>query len=165
MAVPVGSLAQRADASPEGGAVARLQLSVVLQRKASEADGPVRHARNLVEETAKQEESVAMLPVGIPGPRYYDARELSQRAKAIGDIDPLPLNLVSSESGRLVLVLRIANTGRVDDVDVEQTTVDNTLATALADRFRALRFHPAERDGITVASRMKIEVLLRPPGA
>lgn len=167
IAVPAGSLVQRASASPDGATAAGAQFSVLLQRKAASVQRPSVETRNLVGQAAGALQSVAAaLPIGIPGPRYYEARELSRRAKAIGDIAPLPPELKrGAESGRLVLVLRIADTGRVDGIDVEQATVDDALATALADRFHALHFHPAERDGVAVASRMKIEVLLRPSGA
>lgn len=166
IAVPAGSLAHRAGASPDSTASAGAQLSVVLQRNAATVQGPPIEMRNLVRQAAAAGASVAAaVPIGIPGPRYYDAKELSLRAKAIGDITPLPPELErGTESGRLVLVLHIADTGRVDDIALEQATIDDALATALADRFRALRFHPAERNGVAVASRMKIEVLLRPSG-
>jgi len=159
LAIPTGSLTPNALA--EGAAPARARLAVVLREPAGGAVGE----RGLLREPSDTAGEPPQ-PLGVPGPRYYEPKELTRRAKAIGDISPLPPALErGDDSGRVVFVLRIASTGRVDGVEIDQATVGDALVTALADRFRALRFHPAERDGVAVASRMKIEVLLRPPGA
>ncbi len=160
LAIPAGSLAP--GAFPDSPSSAGARLAVVLRQPADETGAEKQGLLRDAPRTAVEPRP----PLGIPGPRYYEPQELTRRATAIGDIAPLPRELDGGDdSGRLVFVLRIASTGRVDDVDVEQATVGDALAAALADRFRALRFHPAERDGVAVASRMKIEVLLRPPGA
>ena len=162
LAIPAGSLAGKAGVE-SAGSPPRLSVSLLRVSPRRSDDAPQAALRAAA---PAQQPDVPVPALGIPGPRYYEPRELTRRAKAIGDIAPLVPGLNDGEeSGRLVLVLRIADTGRVDAVDIEQTTVGETLAQALVARFGALRFHPAELDGSAVASRMKIEVLLRPPGA
>lgn len=102
--------------------------------------------------------------LGIPVSRYYGAKEVSRRAQAVDDV-------ISSESaeverlpgsGRLVLILWIGATGVVEKVDLDQSSVDEPMASAIAAQFRATRFRPAEIDGAAVKSRMKVEVFVRP---
>lgn len=96
---------------------------------------------------------------------YYTPHEVTRRPEPIGDIPPsLPPQVENDPgSGRLVLVLRIAESGRVDAVEVEDSSLEPPTASALAAQFLVLRFRPAEINGAAVKSRMKIEVTLRPP--
>lgn len=161
LGVPAGSLSQ---GGAGGHHMPASRLEVRLEAEAQPQGGhPL--LRPASAQPARAQAAADALPVGIPAPRYYEATEVTLRAKAIGDIAPLPPRLADDAAGRLVLILRIGSDGRVDDVDVGDSTVGDRLTSAFAERFRALRFHPAERDGIAVASRMKVEVLLRPRGA
>jgi outer membrane biosynthesis protein TonB len=106
---------------------------------------------------------VAAASIGL-GQQYYGPAELTRHARAIGDIQPLPDELErASDSGRLVLILRISAAGTVDEIETNESTLGDQISAAIKDRFRKLRFHPAEIDGVAVNSRMKIEVILAPP--
>lgn len=104
--------------------------------------------------------------LGIPVSRYYGAKEVSRRAQVVDDVtSSLPTEVERLPgSGRLVLILWIGATGVVEKVDLDQSSVDEPMKSAIAAQFRATRFRPAEIDGAAVKSRMKIEVFVRPLG-
>jgi len=52
---------------------------------------------------------------------------------------------------------------RADRVETESSQVDNAIEKVIAEQFRRARFAPANLDGRSVKSRMKIEVVVRPP--
>jgi TonB family protein len=103
-------------------------------------------------------------PFGVPAPRYFSAREVSERPEVIGDVSDLPGDFaVIPDSGRLVLVLRINEGGTVDGVEVATSQVSRQLQEIVVRQFGSARFVPAKKDGVAVKSRLKIEVIVKPP--
>jgi hypothetical protein len=100
---------------------------------------------------------------GIPVPHYYAPEELSQRARIVQDIDPM-LGVLADVpgQGRAILKLWVNETGGVDRVDTESSTLDGMFEEALQTQFLSVWFQPAERTGIPVKSLMRIEVRVLP---
>lgn len=102
---------------------------------------------------------------GIPLPHYYEPNEVSDRAQPRDDIvlDP-PALAQFPGAGRIVLALFINEEGRVDMVEVLSTDIEtNTLQDSLVNQFRSAQFSPARINGQAVKSKMKIEVIVKPP--
>lgn len=100
---------------------------------------------------------------GIPVLRYLDPKELTRRARVLEDIEPSPDELEGMPgSGKVILMLFISETGKVDRVEVELSRLEEPFPSSLSRQFLAARFAPAERDGIPVKSRMRVEVVIRP---
>jgi hypothetical protein len=103
-------------------------------------------------------------PLGMPLPYYYAPREVSERAKPIQGIDLQPPELDDFPgTGILILVLYIGKEGSVDYVDIVSSQLDPSIENAVVSQFRHAKFAPAKLDGQPVGSRMKIEVLVKPP--
>ncbi len=103
---------------------------------------------------------------GFPVPYYFSASEVSERAKPVQeiDLDP-PESQALPEAGNLLLTLWINESGTVDRIDVDSSGVTEPIAKAITEQFRRATFTPARLDGEAVKSRMKIEVVVRPPVA
>lgn len=100
---------------------------------------------------------------GIPIPRYLSPGELTRRARILEDIEASPEGLKENPgSGKIILVLFIGETGSVDRVELESSQLDEPFPSYFSHRFLSARFAPAERDGVSVKSRMRIEVTIRP---
>ncbi|MDP2808828.1 MAG: hypothetical protein Q8O34_01625 [Rhodocyclaceae bacterium] len=101
-------------------------------------------------------------PAGMPVPVYFDAGELTRRATILEDVTHSDKLQASPGTGKVILVLFISETGRVDRVEVESSRLTDAFQSVISGQFLSARFAPAERDGIPVKSRMRIEVLVRP---
>lgn len=165
--IPAGELALNGVAEVAGVATP-LQVRLAEKRLVAAADEPpapvAEEAPEPVEE--KQPDPGTGQGLGVPIPYYYSAKEVGERARPIGTIDldaqPLP---DLPDAGLLVLVLFINESGAVDKVDIESSSIASATESAIADQFRQARFTPAIRNGFPVKSRMKIEVAIRPPVA
>lgn len=106
----------------------------------------------------------ATIGFGIPAPRYYGPREVTRRAQPIEDIAPAPPGLEAvATTGTLVLALWIGTGGDVERLEIESSVFDESIGEVIARQFRSIRFRPAEKDGVPVKSRMRIEVTVQPP--
>jgi outer membrane biosynthesis protein TonB len=103
--------------------------------------------------------------LGIPLPYYYyGPREVSERARPAQDINLEPPGLLGIPGqGRLILLLWISESGGVDRVEIESSQLDGSMEKVIAEQFRRANFSPAHLEGRPVKSRMKIEVVVRPP--
>lgn len=117
----------------------------------------------LAEATGDQATAIASTP-GLPLPKYFDSTEVTSRATALDEIDfALPEMSRIGGSGKSVLMLYINETGLIDKVDVESTgEISPELIDAVARQFGKAVFQPATIDDVTVKSRMRVEILLRP---
>jgi hypothetical protein len=89
---------------------------------------------------------------------------VSERARPAQDIDLEPPELLGVPGqGKLILVLWINESGTVDRVETASSQVADTTEKVIAEQFRRAVFSPAQLDGKAVKSRMKIEVVVRPP--
>jgi len=65
--------------------------------------------------------------------------------------------------GTVVLVISIDAEGNVLDVSVEKSSRNRNLDRAAMDAARKWRFNPEVRDGVAVASRVRVPVDFVPP--
>jgi hypothetical protein len=101
---------------------------------------------------------------GIPLPRYYGPREVGERARPIEDIDLAPPVLQQFPgAGKVVLALYLNEEGTVDHVDLVSTELDSDIGDIIVAQFRKARFAPARIDGQPVRSKVKVEVMVKPP--
>lgn len=97
-------------------------------------------------------------------PYYYGPLEVDERASPTREIDLEPPELRGIPGqGKLILVLWINEAGTVDRVEIETSQVVSAMESILAERFHQTTFAPARLDGNPVKSRMKVEVIVRPP--
>jgi hypothetical protein len=111
---------------------------------------------------AVQNESAALLPLPLPPrPHYFPASQLTLKPVVLQDI---PANLtvdVPNASGQAaVLRLLINELGEIDKVIVDESSVPERAAQAIAEAFRSIRFRPGEQDGAPVKSQLKIQIML-----
>lgn len=108
-------------------------------------------------ETKLPTEAAGLLP--LPGPVYYTADQLTKRPRAIAVAE---LDTAATKhfivSGKLILQLWIDASGKVVEVDVEDSNLPEIFAETARNTFKRSRFSPGERDGIPVGSLMRIEV-------
>jgi TonB family protein len=100
---------------------------------------------------------------GIPVPRYYEPRELTQRATILREIDMFLGELKDEPgSGKAIIRLWINENGTVDQAETESSALSEVFEHAVLAQFAAARFRPAERDGLPVKSLMRVEVEILP---
>jgi len=100
---------------------------------------------------------------GVPVLHYYPPQELSQRARILRDIDPFLGELKDIPgTGKAVIALWINEQGGVDRAEMETSGLNRSFEKAVLEQFQAARFQPAEREGISVKSLMRIKVEILP---
>ena len=97
--------------------------------------------------------------------RYFTASEVDRVAMPLGDVGlAFPRARGGIEYyGTLRLELYIDEDGRVDRVDVLESTVPASFRDEALQRFAATRFEPATREGRAVKSVKKVEVRFDAP--
>lgn len=129
-------------------------------------ESPYLPSEQATEPAAKDLSPITSHVVGVPVPYYYSPLEVSERASPTREIDLEPPELRGiSGQGKLILVLWINEAGKVDRVETETSQVVSAMEGILAEQFHQTTFAPARLDGKPVKSRMKIEVVVRPPSA
>ncbi len=98
--------------------------------------------------------------IEAPDLNYYPPTELDQLAKPLGEITPyIPLaEAQSAPDGRVLLLLLIDETGRVDEVQLLESDPPGLMDDAGLAVWRNARFTPAMKDGKYVRSRKKVEI-------
>jgi outer membrane biosynthesis protein TonB len=141
---------------------AKSGVSVALSSRESPSEASATRPEAEANENARPEG----LGLGVPMPYYYSPIEVSARASPAQEIDlePPELRAIPGQ-GKLILVLWINEAGTVDRIEVESSQVAGAMETILAEQFRRASFAPAQLDGKPVKSRMRIEVVVRPPAA
>jgi hypothetical protein len=102
---------------------------------------------------------------GIPLPRYYEPKELTERARPLLDIViDSPTVDAYSGAGKIVLMLYINEEGKVDNVEVLSSDIDaSAVQASIVEQFRQSRFSAGKLNGLPVKSKKKIEVVIKPP--
>lgn len=90
---------------------------------------------------------------------YYSASELDVLAAPIG---PLLLDYPAGSPQQLQLLLYISSDGGVDRVEVTSGNGDSDYARFVVATFRQAHFMPAQKGGVAVRSRKRIQVALQP---
>jgi hypothetical protein len=100
--------------------------------------------------------------VGLAATIYYPGSELTRRPQVIENIDYSSAELLRpGRSGRAVLTLYINALGTIDRVAVDESDFDAEAEVLIANEFSRLRFSPASKDARAVASKLRIETVLR----
>lgn len=114
--------------------------------------------------SAAAPENNANLPsIEVPlleDPTYYPAQEVDVHPTALQVIQPFyPDEAASANAaGSVVLVLLLDESGKVQDLSVEEAYPPGMFDKSALDAFRNARFTPAQRHGRTVKSRVRIKV-------
>ena len=99
---------------------------------------------------------------------YYFARnEVQRQARLLTEIDQENSRFRSyssdiDEGGTAILELFINESGRVGQVKLGYSSMSGRLLNVVRESFLQAEFSPAEREGLSVKSRMKIEVSVFP---
>lgn len=129
--------------------------SLQAERKAADADNT--EQKNLTPIPVEVPRSVAQ---AIDPLRFYSGSELDARAEPDKEIElyfpSLPAG--SPQSAKLVLQLKIDETGLVVEATVLEATYPGLLDKHAIDAFRKLTFVPAKLNGVAVKSIKRIEV-------
>jgi protein TonB len=97
----------------------------------------------------------------IEDPTYYKASEVDVHPSALQVIQPAyPAEATSANvAGSVVLLLLLDESGKVQDISVEEASPPGYFEKSALEAFRNARFSPAQRQGRVVKSRMRIKVL------
>lgn len=97
----------------------------------------------------------------IEDPTYYTAREVDVHPSALQAIQPAyPVEAVSANvTGSVVLLLLLDESGKVQEISVEEASPPGYFEKSAMEAFRNARFTPAQRQGRVVKSRMRIKVM------
>lgn len=97
--------------------------------------------------------------IDLPMPQYFSAGDLDRKPEAVGEVLlAYPTELPHVKQSRVVLSLLIGDQGTVDRVIVESADAPKEFEELASQAFAAARFTPGLRNGITVRSRLRIEV-------
>ena len=96
---------------------------------------------------------------GTPEPVYIPTPQLHQKPRVIRNVpDNTPALLSSLEPGTIMLRLQINESGKIDNVVIEETHVAVAELAVLIDLFGAMVFTPGIQDGKVVKSELRIGV-------
>lgn len=98
-------------------------------------------------------------PLSFPDMDYYATNTLTTKPQPLGEavLDPAEIAAIIA-TGKVVLVLRINELGKVIDVSVEHSDLPDVFSETAAKAFRKLPFTPGELDGRKVGAVMRVEV-------
>ena len=96
----------------------------------------------------------------IEDPKYYPALEVDVHPTALQNIQPFYPDEAASANvtGSVVLLLLLDESGKVQELSVEEANPPGIFEQSALDAFRNARFSPAQRNGRVVKSRMRIKV-------
>jgi protein TonB len=101
----------------------------------------------------------------IPAPdRWFPAEELSVRAEPLDNvhIDYPPELAASGALGAVRLLLHIDERGFVRKAHVEASLPHDAFGDAALNAWKQVRFTPAQKDGVAVKSRKRLEISFSP---
>ncbi|MFA5241481.1 MAG: TonB family protein [Sulfuricella sp.] len=112
---------------------------------------------------AAPETSTSLPSIEVPlieDPRYYPALEVDVHPTALQLIQPFyPDGAASAQvAGSVVLELLLDESGKVQELSVEEASPPGIFEQSALDAFRNARFSPAQRNGRVVKSKMRIKV-------
>ncbi|PWB55194.1 MAG: energy transducer TonB [Nitrosomonadales bacterium] len=112
---------------------------------------------------AAPERSASLPSIEVPlieDPTYYPAKEVDVHPAALQIIQPsYPDEAVrANAAGSVVLVLLLDESGKVQELSVEEASPPGMFEQSALDAFRHARFSPAQRNGRVVKSRVRIKV-------
>ncbi|MEN6584536.1 MAG: TonB family protein [Sulfuricella sp.] len=113
--------------------------------------------------TAVPEKNVNLPSIEVPlleDPTYYPAQEVDVHPTALHVIQPVyPTEAANTNmAGSVTLVLLLDESGKVQDITVEESSPPGIFDRSALEAFRNARFTPAQRHGRAVKSRVRIKV-------
>lgn len=96
----------------------------------------------------------------LEDPTYYPAQDVDVHPTALQSIQPAypPEAASTGVAGSVVLLLLLDESGRVQDISVEESSPLGMFDQSATEAFRHARFSPAQRHGRAVKSRVRIKV-------
>jgi protein TonB len=96
----------------------------------------------------------------LEDPTYYPAQDVDVHPTALQSIQPAypPEAASTGVAGSVVLLLLLDESGRVQDLSVEESYPPGMFDQSATEAFRNARFSPAQRHGRAVKSRVRIKV-------
>ncbi|BCB25227.1 hypothetical protein SKTS_01130 [Sulfurimicrobium lacus] len=112
---------------------------------------------------AAPEKSANLPSIEVPlleDPTYYPAQEVDVHPTALQSIQPAyPAEAANANmAGSVTLVLLLDESGKVQDITVEESSPPGIFDKSALEAFRNARFTPAQRHGRAVKSRVRIKV-------
>jgi protein TonB len=128
------------------------------------ASEPVSQQEAAAPSAAPEEKATSLPIVEVPlieDPTYYKASEVDVHPSALQVIQPAYPDEATSANvaGSVVLLLLLDESGKVQDISVEEASPPGYFEKSALEAFRNARFSPAQRQGRVVKSRMRIKVL------
>lgn len=107
--------------------------------------------------TARPAQTPPPSPLSIAS-AYFPARELDIIPQIRREIDIFPAELRASHpaEGKLVLMLWLAETGLVSRAEILESSLPDAYTDSATAAFRQTEFHPGQKSGNAVKSRIKI---------
>jgi TonB family protein len=97
-------------------------------------------------------------PIPVAPPDYIDARELTEKPEPENEVSLDYPHVAIARDGVVRLTLFISETGKVDRVEVEESTLPDAYQKAAQATFAQARFTPGRLDGKSAKSKLHIEV-------
>ncbi|WP_175624684.1 MULTISPECIES: energy transducer TonB [Oxalobacteraceae] len=99
--------------------------------------------------------------IALPKPYYFQPTELTEQPAVVVDISPdLDALFASGLAQMAVLDLFINESGDIDDVLIENSSLSESAQQLIKDAFSKTKFNPGKVAGMPVKSQLKIEVVL-----
>lgn len=99
--------------------------------------------------------------IALPKPYYFQPTELTEQPAVVVDISPdLDAIFASGLSQMAILDLFINESGDIDDVFIENSSLSESAQQLIKDAFSKTKFNPGKVAGMPVKSQLKIEVVL-----
>ncbi|MFJ7567425.1 hypothetical protein ACIQW9_10745 [Herminiimonas sp. NPDC097707] len=89
---------------------------------------------------------------------YFKYDEVSSKPVVITDVPAdFSLPILSDLSQTLILTLRISDKGEIDEVLIDNKSIDENARQLIINAFKAMKFEPARINDISVPSEIRIE--------
>jgi TonB family protein len=95
---------------------------------------------------------------GVPSATYYKRSELDARPYLVTHVKPEYPTGVPPNGGKARIRLFINAQGRIDRVEIVESSPSAKFGEAAANAFRSAQFEPGKRGGVAVKSQIQIEM-------
>jgi TonB family protein len=142
-----------------GVLLARLRMKESGKEPAVAASPQRAAARSaLPREFAGIRDTASSAPGLVAPPRYLPAAELDERPQIRSQVEPVFPPHAGVASGRVVLRLRINETGTVDQATATEADPAGIFDAAAVEAFAPARFTPGRKEGVATKSELVVEL-------
>ncbi|WP_124574258.1 energy transducer TonB [Herminiimonas sp. KBW02] len=143
----------------EGMGAYRSTTADVMEKSAAATDQTDRMPQ--ARDAADADAAASFNLIALPKPYYFQPGELTEQPAVLVDISPdLSAVFASGVSQLAVLDLLINESGDIDDVILENSSLPEPAQQLIKDAFSKTKFQPGKVAGMPVKSQLKIEVVL-----